>query len=324
MFIVSVVQHIRIGDLSQAGVSLSGDDPGFNAMDVDDDRLPEGTEPGDTPRLSRSEERLLVRDSTASFVGEYFWSIINTNLTSFKIGSFPCFAVFLLFTRIFRKKVAKRILQAENRKKAYWSQSKACWTSYASTYPTNYSTSCSSWCTIMLPRTQSRIQFVPLASWYLVWHAPMLKKPSWNSCPIASLRLKRNWNMAPQVFALRHLMQQCLPTQHCIGVYFLNSSQSSIAFTYILRSCYSSRVSGIWWIYRKSIETAMKVRISLHSIVVETQGSNHPTVETLGWEDEVWTWLFQHWSIDYPNSEYHQYRLPHEFALHEHQWMGQS
>jgi len=119
MFIVSVVQHIRIGDLSQAGVSLSGDDPGFNAMDVDDDRLPEGTEPGDTPRLSRSEERLLVRDSTASFVGEYFWSIINTDLNSFKIGSFPCFAVFLLFTRIFRKKAAKRTPQAENRKKAY-------------------------------------------------------------------------------------------------------------------------------------------------------------------------------------------------------------
>jgi proteasome activator subunit 4 len=69
MFIVSVVQHIKIGDLSQGGVSLSGDEPGY--MDVDDvDYLPEGTEFGDSPRLSKSEERSLVRDSTAGFAGE--------------------------------------------------------------------------------------------------------------------------------------------------------------------------------------------------------------------------------------------------------------
>ncbi|KAF8971500.1 armadillo-type protein [Flammula alnicola] len=68
MFIVSVVQHIKIGDLSQSGLSLSGDDPGDEMMDIDDvDHLPEGTEAGDEPRLSRADERSLVRDSTASF-----------------------------------------------------------------------------------------------------------------------------------------------------------------------------------------------------------------------------------------------------------------
>ncbi|KAF9474298.1 hypothetical protein BDN70DRAFT_884955 [Pholiota conissans] len=69
MFIVSVVQHIKIGDLSQSGLSLSSDGgPGDDMMDVDDtDHLPDGTEIGDEPRLNRAEERSLVRDSTASF-----------------------------------------------------------------------------------------------------------------------------------------------------------------------------------------------------------------------------------------------------------------
>lgn len=72
MFIVSVVQHIKIGDLSQSGLSFSSDAPEDQLMDVDDvDHLPEGTELGDTPQLSRADERSLVRDSTASFAGMY-------------------------------------------------------------------------------------------------------------------------------------------------------------------------------------------------------------------------------------------------------------
>jgi len=72
MFIVAVVQHIKIGDLSQGGITLSGDEPGYE-IDVNDiDRLPDGTEIGDTPHLSKSEERSLVRDSTASFAGTFF------------------------------------------------------------------------------------------------------------------------------------------------------------------------------------------------------------------------------------------------------------
>ncbi|KDR84826.1 hypothetical protein GALMADRAFT_233236 [Galerina marginata CBS 339.88] len=68
MFIVSAVQHMKIGDLSQSGLSFSGDGPGDEMMDVDDtDHIPDGTEVGDTPRLSRADERSLVRDSTASF-----------------------------------------------------------------------------------------------------------------------------------------------------------------------------------------------------------------------------------------------------------------
>ncbi|KAF9535499.1 hypothetical protein CPB83DRAFT_841859 [Crepidotus variabilis] len=68
MFIVSVVQHIKIGDLSQAGMSFSGDEPPDESMDYEDtDHLPEGTDLGALPRLSKAEERALVRDSTAGF-----------------------------------------------------------------------------------------------------------------------------------------------------------------------------------------------------------------------------------------------------------------
>ena len=71
MFIVAVVQHIKIGDLSQGGVWLSGDEPGYSASSDDDiDHMPEGSELGDTHRLSRSEEYSLVRDSTSGFAGE--------------------------------------------------------------------------------------------------------------------------------------------------------------------------------------------------------------------------------------------------------------
>lgn len=70
MFIAAVVQHIKIGDLSQSGMSFSGDEP-EDLMDVDGiDHLPEGTEVGSEPRLSRAEERSLVRDSTAGFAGK--------------------------------------------------------------------------------------------------------------------------------------------------------------------------------------------------------------------------------------------------------------
>jgi len=69
MFIVGVVQNIRIGDLSihQSGMPLTEDGP---QMDVDQDhtQLPSGTESG-MPALSKDEERALVRDSTAAFAG---------------------------------------------------------------------------------------------------------------------------------------------------------------------------------------------------------------------------------------------------------------
>ncbi|KIY51336.1 hypothetical protein FISHEDRAFT_37321 [Fistulina hepatica ATCC 64428] len=70
MFIVSVVQHLQIGDLSgQYGAPLSDDHA--EGMMVDDDNeqfpIPEGTDINETSRLSLAEERALVRDSTAGF-----------------------------------------------------------------------------------------------------------------------------------------------------------------------------------------------------------------------------------------------------------------
>ena len=91
MYIVSVIQHIKIGDLSQSGMSFSGDEPD-DAMDEDDvDHLPEGTELGAAPRLSRSEERSLVRDSTASFPGTsiFYSRLMNLNLSSHRLGRIP-------------------------------------------------------------------------------------------------------------------------------------------------------------------------------------------------------------------------------------------
>ncbi|TCD70651.1 hypothetical protein EIP91_002372 [Steccherinum ochraceum] len=70
MFITAVTQHIKIGDLSMqhGGVPMSDDAPPEEVMDVDDGtKLPDGTEMGDTPTLSREEERALTRESTAAF-----------------------------------------------------------------------------------------------------------------------------------------------------------------------------------------------------------------------------------------------------------------
>jgi len=74
MFIIAVVQNIKIGDLSstQSGLSFSSDAPG-ESMDVDEEmRLPDGTEPGAPPTLSKAEERTLVRESTAGFAGAFY------------------------------------------------------------------------------------------------------------------------------------------------------------------------------------------------------------------------------------------------------------
>ena len=83
MFIVAIVQHMKIGDLSQSGISFSGDEP-VEAMNVDEiDHLPEGTEIGSEPRLNKAEERSLVRDSTASFAGTGYFHSFTVILPTF-------------------------------------------------------------------------------------------------------------------------------------------------------------------------------------------------------------------------------------------------
>jgi proteasome activator subunit 4 len=85
MFIIAVVQNIKIGDLSstQTGLSFSSDAPG-ESMDIDEEiRLPDGTELGAPPTLSKAEERTLVRESTAGFAGAFYPSIdVLTDLLS--------------------------------------------------------------------------------------------------------------------------------------------------------------------------------------------------------------------------------------------------
>ncbi|KAJ7225864.1 hypothetical protein GGX14DRAFT_422660 [Mycena pura] len=67
-FIVAAIQHVRIGDLSTHTSGLPAFDEEMMAVDgADPTPFPTGTELGDTPVLSRDEERTLVRDSTANF-----------------------------------------------------------------------------------------------------------------------------------------------------------------------------------------------------------------------------------------------------------------
>ncbi|KAJ6627278.1 hypothetical protein B0H10DRAFT_1780024 [Mycena sp. CBHHK59/15] len=68
-FIVAAIQHIRIGDLSTHKSGLPAFDEEMMDVDADTDPtpFPTGTEMGDTPVLSKDEERTLVRDSTAGF-----------------------------------------------------------------------------------------------------------------------------------------------------------------------------------------------------------------------------------------------------------------
>lgn len=69
MFIASVVQHMKIGDLSmqQGGVALSSEVAEVMMEVGTGDRLPDGTEGNE--KLSTEEERTLARESTAGFAG---------------------------------------------------------------------------------------------------------------------------------------------------------------------------------------------------------------------------------------------------------------
>lgn len=66
MFIVSVVQHIKIADLSNLPSNMSSNDSSGNeSMDLDE-ATPDA---GDVLILSRDDERSLARDATAGFAG---------------------------------------------------------------------------------------------------------------------------------------------------------------------------------------------------------------------------------------------------------------
>jgi proteasome activator subunit 4 len=71
MFIVSVLQHIRLGDLStsQSGVPLTEDIPNDDLMQVDNASFPQGLENG-TGSFNITDERAIVRESTSGFAGK--------------------------------------------------------------------------------------------------------------------------------------------------------------------------------------------------------------------------------------------------------------
>ena len=69
MFIIGALQHVKIGDLTRASVSLdvAGEDV---AMSEAQDTLPLGIEPGEGIILTRSEEAALTRASSTGFAGK--------------------------------------------------------------------------------------------------------------------------------------------------------------------------------------------------------------------------------------------------------------
>ena len=75
MFIVAALQNVKIADLTQTGRTSASvvvsDDIGDVAMTDADERLPDGVEGGPEQVLDRTEERALVRDSTAGFAGKH-------------------------------------------------------------------------------------------------------------------------------------------------------------------------------------------------------------------------------------------------------------
>jgi proteasome activator subunit 4 len=80
-FIVSVIQHIKIGDLTKYPSKLPIiEDQDFIGADHDIE-----TETPHNPRLSREEERSLARDSTVGFAGNSHCSHIDVKLDASNI-----------------------------------------------------------------------------------------------------------------------------------------------------------------------------------------------------------------------------------------------
>lgn len=121
MFIVNVVQHIKIGDLSahQGGVPFTGDS-GEDRIDVDDyvDQMPDDL--SGEPSLSREEEISLTRDSTSGFAGTYAlpFALSLSTIYRRKIGLSRFSVGCLLYTRIFLKREVRGTLREAKSKRA--------------------------------------------------------------------------------------------------------------------------------------------------------------------------------------------------------------
>lgn len=93
MFLVAALQYVKIADLTQhgqgSGAVAVGESLGDVIMSDDGERLPDGIE-ADREGLSREEERILVRESTARFSGSFrimHYSIGRLINAMFQIGS---------------------------------------------------------------------------------------------------------------------------------------------------------------------------------------------------------------------------------------------
>lgn len=129
MFITAIVQAgIKIGDLTHhAGLALASDAPGDEMMAIDEEdiTIPEGTEPGGH-RLTREEERALVRDSTAGFAGTMLLTGTNWLDIFHQVGWPRSSAGSSRYLRTSLKKEENAIL-SQGRKSLCSNPSRACW-----------------------------------------------------------------------------------------------------------------------------------------------------------------------------------------------------
>jgi len=120
MFIVAVLQNIKVGDLSihQSGQPLTEDFAENMVVDEDNTQLPGGTEAG-MPALSRSDERAIVRESTAAFAGVYIITVICYYLIFPQTGSLLSSGVSWRFMKIYLRKVVRETPLAVKQRKEF-------------------------------------------------------------------------------------------------------------------------------------------------------------------------------------------------------------
>lgn len=77
MFIVAAIQHVKIGDLSNQRSAFTGADESMH------DDTPSEVDNSNFPIFGKEEERSMVRDTTASFAGDF--SLMQFPLTRYSI-----------------------------------------------------------------------------------------------------------------------------------------------------------------------------------------------------------------------------------------------
>jgi len=113
MFVVSIVQHIKIDDLTRYPPPTSEED---EEADHQDGPILEVSGAYVQPKLSREEERAMTRESTAGFAGVFFFLPLTLTY-GIKTGLSLSSAASSLCTSIYRRKVGRKARREASRKR---------------------------------------------------------------------------------------------------------------------------------------------------------------------------------------------------------------